>query len=40
MSVDARSIIDFKVGVCFTELFSDEVLRYIKKFNKKGYEKK
>ena len=40
MSVDARSIIDFKVGVCFTTLFSKEILRYLKVYNKKGYEKK
>ena len=33
MSVDARSIIDFKVGVCFTRLFSDEILDYIKEFD-------
>lgn len=32
MSVDARSIIDFKVGVCFTRLFSSEILPYIKKY--------
>ena len=35
MSVDARSVIDFKVGVCFSRLFSEEILRYIKKNNKK-----
>ena len=40
MSVDARSIIDFKVGVCFTRLFSIEILRYIKKYNKRGLEKR
>ena len=33
MSVDARSIIDFKVGVCFTRLFSDEILEYIEEFD-------
>ena len=40
MSVDARSLIDFKVGVCFTQLFSIEILRYLEKYNKPGYEKK
>ena len=40
MSVDARAIIDFKVGVCFTRLFSTQILRYIKKYNKVGFEKK
>ena len=40
MSVDARSIIDFKVGVCFTRLFSTKILRYIEKYNKKGFVKK
>jgi reverse gyrase len=29
MSVDARSIIDFKVGVCFTSLFSSKILPYL-----------
>jgi len=38
MSVDARSIIDFKVGVCFTRLFSDEILDYIEEYD--GVEKK
>ena len=32
MSVDARSIIDFKVGVCFTSLFSSQILPYLKQF--------
>jgi DNA topoisomerase IA len=32
MAVDARSIIDFKVGVCFTRLFSTQILRNIKKY--------
>ena len=40
MSVDARAIIDFKVGVCFTRLFSTQILRYIKKYNKEGFVKK
>ena len=40
MSVDARSVIDFKVGVCFSRLFSSEILRYIKKYNKPGFERK
>ena len=40
MSVDARSIIDFKVGVCFTTLFSKEILRYLKKYNEEGFEKR
>ena len=31
MSVDARSIIDFKVGVCFTRLFSSRILPYLDK---------
>ena len=33
MSVDARSIIDFKVGVCFTRLFSEKILNFLKKNN-------
>ena len=40
MSVDARAIIDFKVGVCFTRLFSTQILRFIKKYNKEGFVKK
>ena len=40
MGVDARSIIDFKVGVCFTRLFSTKILRYIKKYNKEGFVKR
>ena len=40
MSVDARSIIDFKVGICFTRLFSTEILKNIKKYNKEGFKKR
>jgi hypothetical protein len=40
MSVDARSIIDFKVGVCFTRLFSDEILEYIEEFDEVDKKKK
>ena len=40
MSVDARSIIDFKVGVCFTRLFSDEILSFLKKYDKVNKNKK
>ena len=29
MSVDARPIIDYKVGVSFSDLFTDEILEYI-----------
>ena len=34
MSVDARSLIDFKVGVLFTKLFSSEILSNIKEIEK------
>ena len=40
MAVDARSIIDFKVGVCFTKLFSDKILKHIRKYNIPGYVKR
>ena len=31
MSVDARSIIDFKVGISFTKLFTNEIFEYLNK---------
>ena len=40
MSVDARSIIDFKVGVCFTRLFSNEILNFLKKYDKVNQNKR
>jgi DNA topoisomerase-3 len=33
MSIDARSIIDFKVGISFSNLFTLEILKYIDKEN-------
>ena len=40
MSVDARSIIDFKVGVCFTRLFSDKILNFLKENNQVNQNKR
>ena len=40
MSVDARSIIDFKVGVCFTRLFSDKILNFLKENDKVSQNKR
>lgn len=40
MSVDARSIIDFKVGVCFTRLFSDKILNFLKEYGKVSQNKR